>query len=336
MRSLLCASQSLASNSFSSSRLSRLGTHAIVAAATLLTATAASANDQFNDRAKRFSDAAMIDEARRATAADAAPAAAEQKSVGIGRSPEEQRALEAKREADLAKLMSRLKETQARVALRKPTAPPAERSPGDLPWSTTIAVAPFQDLAPEKRSGLGVRPRDNDQQGDTAETRGRATILIVMNPSANGRRPRAPDPILCVEYGCYISTGAQAPATFMTFSQATGPFGRIGRGAGACSNTDVCVFRSIDLGVAGSTPVQPVDLRFARPDRKYLRDVVADTSCRMISGRLSCSRPVRTEDYTMWVVPERIAANIGPEALSEATAARLQTAASADLPWLSR
>ncbi|MEQ1649989.1 MAG: hypothetical protein ABL898_15525 [Hyphomicrobiaceae bacterium] len=330
MRSLLRADTGFACNHIASIKFNRFSAHAAVVAATLLTTlTSAAAADP----AKRFTDAAMIEQARSAARGEAKE---ESPIINIGRSPAEQRALEEQRDAELATLIERLKQTQAAAKAKKSTPTDTARAPIQMPWSTEVSKAPTTDYAPEQRSALGSRPHENYDTRDSAETRGRATILLVMNPQAQGRRLRAPEPILCVEYGCYVSTGAQAPSTFLSFRQATGPFGRLGRGAGACASTETCVFRGIDLGHSGSTPVQPVDLRFARPDRKMLRDIVADESCRMISGRLSCSRPVRTEDYTMWVVPERLASTIGPDALDDAVVTKLQTATSADLPWLAR
>jgi hypothetical protein len=327
MRSLLRADYGFACNHIASVKFNGLSFHAAVVVATLLTSVpAASAAD----RAKRFTDAAMIEEARRAARGEAIDETAfETPVINIGRSPAEQRALEAKRDSELSALIERLKQNQAAVKVKKsaPTSDTA-RVTIQLPWSTEVSKVSATDLAPEKRSALGALTHDIYDTRDTADTRGRATILLVMNPQVDGRRLRAPEPILCVEYGCYVSTGTQAPSTFLSFRQATGPFGRLGRGAGVCASRETCV--------SGSTPVQPVDLRFARPDRKMLRDIVADESCRMISGRLSCSRPVRTEDYTMWVVPERIASAIGPDALDAAVVTKLQTASSADLPWLTR
>lgn len=278
--------------------------------------------------ATSFRDDAMLDTARRAAHGPATRPL--DVTVNIGRTPEEQKKLEDRRDAELNALIAKLKQSEA---TRKSKAVAAD-TPQIAPWSTEVIAARPDRSDFGQRSTLGARPDERDMSGDDAYTRGRATVLLVMHRPHHNRR--AADPILCLEYGCYISSGAQAPASMFNFSQALGPFGRIGRGAGACANSDICVFRGIDLGSAGTTMIQPVNLRDGRPDRRHLRDVVADQSCRMVGPALSCNRPIRTEAYTMWVVPERIAGRIGPEALERAAYAGLTTAAVDELPWQKR
>jgi colicin import membrane protein len=77
------------------------------------------------------------------------------------------------------------------------------------------------------------------------------------------------------------------------------------------------VFRNVDLG-GRSAEVQPIDLRVLRHDRRELRAVEADRTCRVMSGQLTCRRPVIADSYTLWIVPESIAERAGAMALETA------------------
>lgn len=267
----------------------------------------------------RFSDRGMLEAARgMAATKPGAPV-----NIGIP-PPDELRVLEARREAELKRLSEKLK----RAAEARGPQPPVEVS-ANSPWLTDVAVAK-PDLEPDQRSGLGARPSDGYRQVD--ESAGRATILIVMAGSGSLRdSSRGSDPILCVDNGCYVSNGAQAPSTYHSFSQSLSLGGRFGRGAGECNHSNVCVFRNVDIGDSGAM-VQPINLRLVRHDRREQAEAAIDTSCRVIEGRLSCARPITTTTYTMWVVPETMARDIGPELLTGALSGGLRTAQTAELP----
>ncbi len=280
----------------------------------------------------RFSDTGLMDAARSAAATTSKPASAASGIVNIGiPPPDELRVLEARREAELKRLSEKLKRASAaRAAL------PADPKPAPA-WVTEVAATPA-DVATEfavapSRFGLGARP---SQEAEFSLGRGgRATILMVLAPTGTRQRDseRGSDPILCVTSGCYVSNGAQAPATYHSFNASLSLGGRLGRGAGECNHSSVCVFRNVDLG-AGPAMVQPINLRLVRHDRREQREVSVDDSCRVVDGRLSCSRPVRTASYTLWVVPETIARDIGPEMLAGALSAGLRTAQTAEAPWM--
>jgi hypothetical protein len=89
----------------------------------------------------------------------------------------------------------------------------------------------------------------------------------------------------------------------------------------------------VDLSAA-STVLQPIDLKLVRHDRREQREVSIDNTCKMIEGRLSCSRPVRTATYTLWVVPEHVAREVGSDKLANAVSDGLMTARTAELPWV--
>ncbi len=272
----------------------------------------------------RSSESEMMDAARRAAASGPSH------PVNIGVPPaDELRVLEARREVELKRLSEKLKRA---VAARGPR-------PGEVittpEWTTDVVAAPAEGLDLHQRSALGALPPASPSgTAPDFALRGRATILMVMTP-ADKRRPSAEvaaDPILCVTAGCYVSNGPQAQAAFHSFGQSLGFAGRLGRGAGACNHSTACVFRDVDLG-AELAMVQPIDLKFVHHDHREQREVSVDLSCRVVDGRLSCSRPVRTANYTLWIVPEHVARDVGPDRLAEAVGTGLATSRSAELPW---
>ena len=276
--------------------------------------------------AGRFNEAEMLDAARRAAANG------QSQTVNIGVPPaDELRVLESRREAELKRLSEKLKRA---AEARGPKAPEVITTPA---WTTEVVAAPVDGIDLQQRSALGAVPatglaKDSPDFG----LRGRATILMVMAPTETGRPSnpdRAADPILCVAEGCYVSNGPQAPASYHSFGQSLSLAGRVGRGAGACNHTQACVFRNVDLGTSTSL-VQPIDLKLVRHDRREQREATIDSSCRVIDGRLSCSRPVRTSSYTLWVVPEHVAREIGSDLLANAVGDGLRTAKTAELPWV--
>ena len=292
------------------------------AAALVSLASAASATEPASGTA-RFSDSVLLDAARSA----AAKTTASTGTVNIGVPPaDELRVLEARRDAELKRLSEKLKRAAEQHG----------RQPTEIviaPWATEVATAPVDDKSAEQRSGLGARPSDTAEF--VSRSGGFATILMVMTPSDSRARDaeRATDPILCVTAGCFVSNGAQAPATYHSFNESLSLGGRLGRGAGECNRSSVCVFRNVELGVT-TAMVQPINLRFVRHDRREQSQVTIDESCRVIDNRLSCSRPVRTSSYTLWVVPENIARSVGPEMLTAAVSGGLRTAQTAELPWI--
>jgi hypothetical protein len=260
---------------------------------------------------------------------DAARGAAQQgdHSVNIGLPPpDELRVLEARREAELQRLSDKLKRAEARVAAQKPGSPSE--------WATDVAAAPTLEIDTNERSALGAMGGDQSRDTEAAETRGKATIVLVMAPRGARSYDTASvaDPILCLTDGCYVSNGPQAPATYHSLHESVGFAGRIGRGAGACNGALSCVYRNVTVGSTVAM-VQPIDLRRVHHDRREQAEITIDDTCRLIDARLSCSRPVRTETYTLWVVPESLARTIGPERLAQAAEEGLRTSRSAELPW---
>ena len=142
---------------------------------------------------------------------------------------------------------------------------------------------------------------------------GRVTILLQMEPNAQqGRRHESMDPVLCVADGCYVSNGPDHPASFLPGRRATRFGNAISRRAGACNHAYTCVFRDVEIG-ALPAEVQPVDVRILRHDRRAPESVETLSTCRGTPGRLACTGAIRGDGYTMWVIPESVAARLPVE-----------------------
>ena len=145
---------------------------------------------------------------------------------------------------------------------------------------------------------------------------GRFTLLLVMQPGNRGirRHNKTADPVVCLYDGCFVSSGAGTAATFLPGQKALGFGNTWGGRAGACRAQLGCVFRGLP---ATEAPVllQPVDMHILKHDRRRPQAVVSDSACRMEGARLVCLRGIYADDYSMWIVPEDLAATAGPEAL---------------------
>jgi colicin import membrane protein len=143
-------------------------------------------------------------------------------------------------------------------------------------------------------------------------------VLLTILPGHRGfrRYNRSGDPILCGDHGCYVSAGADAPADLMPLRRAFGIGRTLGERAGACRHSLGCVFRNVDLGTFPAI-LQPVDMRLLKHDRRQPQVLNEPSACRLTGGHLECTT-IHGPDYTMWVVPEEVAAAAGPEALERA------------------
>ena len=277
------------------------------------------------DRARQSSDEQeMLDRARQEAGVRKDAGENRRLTVNIGEPPAaEKAALEKKRQDELASLSEKLRRASAGRVARAPT-------PVETPWSTEVTAAPKQDIAPEQRSALGHKrpPASADD--------GRVTVLMVMAPGNKGIRrfDKTADPILCARDGCYVSTGADTAARFYSLGRSIGLGNIFGQRAGACNHQTACVFRAVDLSGAGAI-LQPVDLKVMVHDRRNVSSAAPDPTCHVDMGRLMCARAIVAGDYTLWVVPERIAELAGSALLQHALADGLPNLETrADLPWL--
>jgi hypothetical protein len=258
--------------------------------------------------------------------------AAEEQAAQARGAEQARRAVEARREEEARDLAGRLRQARdadaERAILDAEAKADARRAePLDESSIAQPGFAPAPEAAPDdQRPVPSSDPQDfvsaepqwpaREPLRGPAETR--TTVLLVLEPGSRGIRRwnKTADPMLCVGATCYVSTGAASPATALTRGRAFGPGVALGGRAGACRNALGCVFRGIPL--EGRVAIQPIDLRLLRHDRREVREVVPDETCRLVRGALSCRAPVRAETYRAWIVPERLAERAGPEALAAA------------------
>lgn len=268
--------------------------------------------------------AVKAEEARKAEAARLAKQA-DEKRVAEERAAEERRVAEeararlermrmeeARRIAEKFRLAreARERERGVRNSLGGPPPPPEMDEPA--PWSVDTAPA------------------------NTGAIPSRVTVLLLMQPKRRGfsGTPGAANPVLCLGRSCYISAGPGASADRLSRRKTLGPANSIGRRAGPCRRQLGCVFRNVDLGgVSGA--IQPIDMGLLRHDRRDIKTVRADRTCEVIAGNLFCATPIVGHRYRAWIVPETMAATVGPRALERALAQGLPAARSAEREdWL--
>lgn len=241
-------------------------------------------------------------------------------------------------------------------AVAPPPAPAKSEAVAAAPASVAPpTVAP----APPKPPDESVARRESAPKAAVAEDRGdhvpatqpvgtampaagvgptRFTVLVVLEPGTYGIRrngPKVADPVLCTHDGCYVSGGADRPAAYMPGHKALGIGNTWGGRAGACRQALGCVFRGVELGQLPGF-LQPVDLHIFKHDRRQGHLVLADSNCRADAGRLSCRHGIYADNYTMWVIPESLAATVGPAALQRAVTEGLNGPRSAELAPMQR
>ncbi len=280
-----------------------------------------------DDRRKADADAASAaGEANRTATAEkaafeerarqAAEAANEQETARL--KDEARRAMEAEREAEAERLSEKLRKVRkAREAAQKPSGP-------------VTAV-------PEVRMSLGAAPASLGEPPSFIPSTGeandqRVTVLLVMEPGDRGIRrfEKTADPILCSGNTCFVGTGSDRPAKAMPLAKALGAGNTLGKRAWSCRHSLTCIFREIEFD-GPSVPIQPVDLRILRHDRRAVSAVSVDKTCGVFAGQLACGKTVSAAGYRAWIVPEAIAREVGPQRLEAALAAGLKDARAASL-----
>jgi hypothetical protein len=189
----------------------------------------------------------------------------------------------------------------------------SEQAASEERTSPHIATAPPPSLATPPIRAL-------EKTRSVGADLNRVTVLLIMVPGSYGIRRggvQVADPVLCMRDGCYISAGADRPATFLPGRRALGLRNTWGARAGACRNALGCTFRSVELGTLPAF-LQPVDLHIFRHDLRGGFAVLADSDCAITAGRLTCRYGIDAETYTMWIVPERLAEMLGPAGLERA------------------
>lgn len=234
----------------------------------------------------------------------------------------EKRALaEAERARIEAEKLAAAEAERLRVEAERRAAAEAERTriTAASPPSPAPTAAPVPSLPTSAPSGDKATPPAKTTDVSAKRISGSVTVLVVMQPGNYGirRHNKSGDPILCSHLGCYVSTGAHAPANFLAGRRAFTFPNTWGGRAGACSNRLGCVFRGIPVAQV-PLELQPVDLHVLKHDRRETQAIETDSQCSIVGARLTCSRGIYAEDYAIWIVPEALADAAGPDVLQRA------------------
>lgn len=249
--------------------------------------------------------------------------AAEDAQRAVTRATEEETrrvgALEA--DAEVKRVAERLRQIREEHLARHTGSPgrslerSVEPSSGTLPvgrlGGPAIAASP-KASAPGAASPQLVADLPMQRERDAYSHRhdGRVTVLLQMEPRMRrGRGHESMDPVLCLTDGCYVSNGPEAPASFLPGRKAMRFGNVIGRRAGVCNHAYTCVFRNVEIG-ALPAEIQPVDIRVLRHDRRQPESVDALSICRSTPGRLACTGAIQGDGYTMWIIPDSVAARL--------------------------
>ena len=184
-----------------------------------------------------------------------------------------------------------------------------------------------------ERMALGAPSAATAHVGPQVRAASRVTVLLVMTSGTNGIRrfgKKTADPVLCAGPTCWISGGSGVTAKSVSRGLALGPGNTLGRRAAACNQHLACAFRDVEVA-AMTSPVQPIDLRIMRHDRREPLKLEADSTCRVASGTLACGKTFATRTWRAWVVPEHVAREAGEAGLDAALASGLSMQPSAAL-----
>lgn len=245
-----------------------------------------------------------------------------------------QEAERAAREAEERRIAEegRLKEAVGQLELRKAQADREEEA-RRLTDKLRKAAAAYTEREKSEQHSPGLSPVVLDPPAPAPSSRTgetRVAVLLIMDAGRTGIRrfEKTGDPVLCQGTTCYVSTGPATPAKQTTRFGALGTANTLGARAGSCKHSLTCVFRGVELGGA-SAEVQPIDLRILRHDRRETLKVSADETCTIEAAHLSCASLVTASSWRAWIVPESVAAQAGPEALTAALQAGLPEARAA-------
>lgn len=149
-----------------------------------------------------------------------------------------------------------------------------------------------------------------------AETE-KATVLIVMQPFKQSGKPWDPgkgaDPVVCLNHGCYVGRGYLKDAKYFPGKKAYLPAVM----ARACNNTLKCIYRGVKF-TKQREDIWPVDIDGFKRDYLATKKTSIDRSCFIEQGKLQCLNGIYTPEYSMWVLPEKLAEKAGRKVLDYA------------------
>lgn len=181
-----------------------------------------------------------------------------------------------------------------------------------------------QEPISSEKDPLNNETKDKPEAKVLAETY--TVALVVMPLQADGSAwdvTAGADLVLCGAAGCYVSNGLEKTATYYDGGSGL----RLIKKAGACRDRLACVFRDVDfskLVTDKNALIEPVDVDYV--SHTYMGGVAYKTidktnplfsaeNCTLKKTVLDCKTGVHKRDYSLWVLPEKLARLGGKEAL---------------------
>jgi hypothetical protein len=144
-----------------------------------------------------------------------------------------------------------------------------------------------------------------------------STVLLVLDPDGSGPGIK-PDPIICIDNGCWLSSGITSPARRMSRNQAVALATTADLTADSCSGKSGCVYREVPIDPTARLDVIEVGEGGGASLGAYT--IAADRTCRKQGDGLVCDNGIGTQGFRIWVVPEATAEAAGASALENAVA----------------
>ncbi len=193
------------------------------------------------------------------------------------------------------------------------------KSKEELPQKILSSETDVTDKPQEKVKT--EKAKNSDKSGVTY-----SVALVVMPRQADGSAwdvGAGADLVLCGAAGCYVSNGLETAATFYEGGSGL----RLIKKAGACRDSTACVFRDVDFSKLITNEndlVQPVDVDYV--SHSYMDGMFKNSlnkekslfnaeNCSLKKSVLACKIGVHRRDYSLWLVPEKLAELGGKEAL---------------------
>ncbi len=185
--------------------------------------------------------------------------------------------------------------------------PPAVSPPAPKPPAPSVAALPAKSKI-ERPANSANAPRLSGVQ---------ATVLLVLDTDSEAAGSK-PDPIICIDDLCWISSGIEAPAVAMPRTKAQALKTTEEATPDSCAGKSACIYRGITID--DGARIEVVEVGESRGASAGAFTIAPDKSCRKDAGGLLCENGLATHDFRIWVVPEAVASSIGVNGLEDAVA----------------
>ncbi|MFT3733254.1 MAG: hypothetical protein QM780_17855 [Hyphomicrobium sp.] len=215
---------------------------------------------------------------------------------------------------------ARIEEFERQQQEARDTPKPSSAAPTAVPAVPAAIVAPPAPAPAPKLAALPPKPVPEPPR-IVAEapslTPTSATVLLVLDPYGTGLDIK-PDPIICIDNNCWLSSGMTSPSRQMPRNQAVALESTDDQTGESCAGKSGCVYRNVTIDPASRIDVIEVGEGGGASVGAYT--VGPDKSCRTEGNALLCNNGVATQNFRIWIVPEATAAAAGAASLENAVA----------------